>query len=54
MSNGPGKKKIGLISRMIWLVNVIIAITLLAAYLSSYVNPGYTSIFAFLGLGSLY
>ncbi len=54
MSNMPGKKRIGLISRIIWLLNVILAVALLAAYLSSYVDPGTSTIFAFLGLGYLF
>ncbi len=53
MSRKSGKKKTGLISRIIWLLNIIVAIALLTSYLSSYVDPGITSIFAFLGLAYL-
>ena len=53
MSSRNGKKKIGLIGRIIWLFNILFALTLLASYLSPYVNPKETTLFAFLGLSYL-
>lgn len=50
MSNRQTKNRKGLISSILWLINIISAVLLLASYLSSYVNPDITSIFAFLGL----
>ena len=44
------KKKPGLISKLIWLLNIFFAIVLLATYLSSYVHPDITTLFGFLGL----
>ena len=50
MSPGASKRKIGLISRLLWLLNILCSFSLLAAYLASYVNPEITTFFAFLGL----
>jgi endonuclease/exonuclease/phosphatase family metal-dependent hydrolase len=44
------KRKSGLISYLLWLINILFALLLLASYLSSYVDPGITTFFAFLGL----
>jgi len=43
-------KRPGLISRIIWLLNLLVALILLIAYLSSYVDPRITTLIAFLGL----
>lgn len=50
MSPGASKRKTGLISKLLWLINIFCAFSLLAAYLASYVNPEITTFFAFLGL----
>lgn len=42
--------KPGLIGRILWGINVLIAVVLLVSYLSSYVDPAITTVFAFLGL----
>ncbi len=42
--------KPGLIGRILWGINILLALTLLASYLSLYVDPSITTIFAFLGL----
>jgi len=43
-----------LLNSILWLLNLIFALALLLSYLSSYVNPGITTIFAFLGLAYTY
>lgn len=48
-----GKKRIGLIGRIIWLINIVVAVTMLLSYLSSYVDPLVTTLFSFLGLAYL-
>ena len=50
MSHRQRKSKTGIISRLIWLINIIFAVLLLSSYLSAYVNPGIITVFAFLGL----
>jgi endonuclease/exonuclease/phosphatase family metal-dependent hydrolase len=50
MGKRATKKGIGLIGSILWLVNIVIATALLGAYLSAYVNPSITTVFAFLGL----
>lgn len=54
MSRRQGKNRMGLISYLIWLLNIIFAVALLLSYLSAYINPEITTFFAFLGLGYLY
>jgi endonuclease/exonuclease/phosphatase family metal-dependent hydrolase len=44
------KRRTGLISYLLWLINILSALLLLASYLSSYVDPKVTTFFAFLGL----
>lgn len=44
------KRKSSLISKLFWLINIVCAIGLLAAYMSAYVNPEITSLFGFFGL----
>lgn len=53
MSGRQSRKNTGLIGSILWLTNIFVAIALLASYLSSYVDPGLTSVFAFLGLAYL-
>jgi len=53
MSKRSGKSRMGLISYLIWLLNILFALALLLAYLSSYISPEITTFFAFLGLGYL-
>ncbi len=50
MSKRQTKNGGGLISSILWLINLVIAFALLASYLSAYVNPETTTFFAFLGL----
>lgn len=44
------KNKPGLISRIIWVINIMLALSLLVSYLAAYVDPRTTTFFAFLGL----
>lgn len=44
------RKRPRIISRVLWIINIPVAIFLLASYLSSYVDPAITTLFAFLGL----
>jgi len=53
MSRRQGKNRFGLISYLIWLLNILFAAALLLSYLSAYINPEITTFFAFLGLGYL-
>jgi len=53
MGSRQNRQRTGLINSILWLINIIVAVILLASYLSSYVNPGITTIFAFLGLAYL-
>jgi endonuclease/exonuclease/phosphatase family metal-dependent hydrolase len=48
-----GKRRLGLIGLIIWLLNIVLAIALLFSYLSSYVDPAITTMFSFLGLAYL-
>ncbi|MEE4257696.1 MAG: endonuclease/exonuclease/phosphatase family protein [Bacteroidales bacterium] len=54
MSRRQGKNRMGLISYLIWLLNILFAAALLLSYLSAYINPEITTFFAFLGLGYLF
>lgn len=54
MGIGSGKKSGGLISKLLWLVNIAVAFALLASYLSAYVNPLITTFFSFFGLAYIY
>lgn len=53
MSRRQGKNRMGLLSYLIWLLNILFASALLLSYLSAYINPEITTFFAFLGLGYL-
>ena len=54
MGRSSGTKGGGLISRLLWFGNLTVGFALLASYLSAYVNPLTTTIFAFLGLAYHY
>ena len=54
MSRKQRKNRMGLISYLIWLLNILCALLLLLSYLSTYINPEISTFFAFLGLAYLY
>ena len=51
MGENSTRKRRGLISNIIWLLNLLFAFFLLTSYLSSYINPESITVFAFFGLG---
>ncbi|HSG67721.1 MAG TPA: hypothetical protein VK994_03375, partial [Bacteroidales bacterium] len=50
MARKERKHRIGLISLILWLINIILALALGGSYLASWVDPQIISLFAFLGL----
>lgn len=50
MSASTRKRSLGLINSIIWWINILFGLMLLGAYLSPYVDPRITTVFAFLGL----
>lgn len=50
MARRGKNKKPGLITGLLWLINLAFSLLLLGSYLAAYVDPGITTFFAFLGL----